>query len=160
MKSRIIKILCAVGICILLVLGIISFNCDWEEIEALTAYYYPEKIFYDLNGTPIENTGEFSDKMSFEPKEYASIKIKCDIFMMKGEIESLALRDKNEKVIKEWTSPIASFEEELEKNLFTQLDLITQQGSEGSEGQVTVTVYGKPKLITRIKREINYIKGY
>ena len=159
MKGGIIKILCVVGVCALLVWGTMFLSGDWEEIHQCTAYYYPEEIFYDLNGTPIENTGDFLSGMDFNAMEYNAIKIKCDIYIEEGEIESLALEDKDEQIIRVWTAPITSFEEDLDKDTFRKIAFVAVQGSKGTQGQVVITLYGRPKLITNIKREISYIKG-
>lgn len=148
-------IICIMAVCIFF-LGIVNISCDWEEVDESTAYYYAENFFYDLNGNKIENTGYFRFNLGFDPKEYAAIKINCAVVLQDGEVQSISLQDENENIIKEWTAPITGFEEELDEDVFQKTAFTTQQASKGSQGQVTVTMYGKPKLITRIKREINY----
>lgn len=159
MKNRFVMILGIVGICILLVLGVGSIACEWEEITQSESYYYPEEKFI-INGEEVENTRYTLNGEDINEKEYKAIKIKCDVLMKQGEIDFFALEDAEEKVIKEWTPPITSFEEELDKETYEKLAFSALQGSKGSEGKVTITICGKPKLLTRIKREINYLIGY
>lgn len=156
MRKRLTIILCVVVVC---VLSVTLLSGDWEEISSSEAYYYPVEIFYDGNGTPEENTGDFSFRWDFNAAEYNAVKVRCDIMIEAGGIEFIALADKDEQIIKEWTSPSTSFEEKLDREVFRKIVYDIQQGSEGTEGKVIVTLYGRPKLITLIKREINYIIG-
>lgn len=157
MKSRILKILCVAGVCALLAGGTSLLSGDWEKIGQCTAFYYPEEIFYDIKGTPTENTGDCLFGMSFDPKEYNAMKIECEVLMEEGEIEIMTLEDKSQRVIWEKRTPIVSFEEELDKDTFQNFAFVTQQGSKGSQGEVTTTVYGKPKWIAIIKRKVKYM---
>lgn len=157
MKRKIIIISCLVLICVLAGVGAIFLSGDWEQISQSIGYYYPEEIFYDLNGTSVENTGYFSYGMDFEPAEYNAVKVKCDVMIETGGIEYVALKDENENVIKEWSAPATGFEEELNRDIFEKMAFDTQQGKKGTEGQVIFTIYGKPKLITLIKRKITYL---
>lgn len=159
MKNKIMKILCIAIVCVLLIGATTVISCDWEEIGGNTAYFYPEETSYDLEGTPVENTGECSYGIAFDPKEYSTVKLVSDIMMREGTVEYIILEDSNENMIKEWKAPNASFEEELDEETFQKMAWITYQGSKASEGVATVTIYGKPKLITKIKRKIAYIFG-
>lgn len=157
MKKRIIIVLCMTIICVLLGVGTIFFSGDWEEIGNSTAYYYPEDTFYDLNGVPVENNNSCLFDLGFDAMEYNVLKVRCDVLMEAGEMESLALEDEKEEVIKEWMGPVTTFEEELDRDILKKMVFIAMRGSEDSQGQAIVTIYGRPKLITLIKREINYI---
>ena len=158
MKKRfiILFVLCATVVCIL---SVMLLSGDWEEIMQSTAYYDPERILNDLNGTSTENMDDFSFETDFNAAEYNAVKVRCDMMIVNGEIEHISLADKNGQSIKEWISPTTSFEEELDRKTFRKLGarVNISHGSEETKGKIVVTLYGRPKLITLIKRNINYM---